>query len=135
MAESAAEGAARMTEWTREELDKVGGAEELQVASMRPDGTLRPFVIIWVVRVGEGIYVRSAFGRDNPRYRRALASGVGRIRAGGVEREVSFADPEPDVQDAIDAAYQAKYDRYGPELVGNVVGDQVHDLTIHLLPR
>jgi hypothetical protein len=124
-----------MTEWTREELDKVGGAEELQVASMRPDGTLRPFVIIWVVRVGEGIYVRSAFGRDNPRYRRALASGVGRIRAGGVEREVSFADHEPDVQDAIDAAYQAKYDRYGPELVGNVVGDQVHDLTIHLLPR
>ena len=37
--------------------------------------------------------------------------------------------------DIIDAAYHAKYDRYGPEIVGTVVGSQAHDVTIRLVPR
>jgi hypothetical protein len=61
--------------------------------------------------------------------------GCGRIRAGGVERDVTFAEPEPDAHDAIDAAYHAKYDSYGPVLVGNVIDDQAHGLTIRLLPQ
>jgi hypothetical protein len=121
--------------WTGEELDKVGDAEELQIASLRPDGTLWPFVTIWVVRVGDDIYIRSAFGPDSHWYQHARSSGSGRIRAGGVERDVTFAEPDPDAQDAIDAAYRAKYDSYGPVLVGNVIDDPAHELTIRLLPR
>jgi hypothetical protein len=124
-----------MNTWTSDELDRVGDAEELQIASFRSDGTLRPFVIIWVVRVGDGIYIRSAFGPDSHWYRHARTSGAGRIRAGGVERDVTFDEPEPDAHDAIDAAYHAKYDSYGPVLVGNVIDDQAHELTIRLLPR
>jgi hypothetical protein len=124
-----------MTGWTTGELDRVGDAEELQIASFRSDGTLRPFVIIWVVRVGDGIYIRSAFGPDSRWYRHARTSGAGRIRAGGVERDVTFDEPEPDAHDAIDAAYHAKYDSYGPVLVGNVIDDQAHGLTIRLLPQ
>lgn len=124
-----------MNEWAGAEVDAIRNAEELQIASLRPDGTVRPFVTIWVVRAADGIYIRSSFGRDNPWYRRAIASGAGRIRAGGVERDVTFAGAEPEVHEALDAAYQTKYDRYGPDLVGNVVGDQVHDLTIRLRPR
>jgi hypothetical protein len=41
-----------MTSWTSEELAKIGNAEELAIASRRPDGTLRPFVTIWVVCTG-----------------------------------------------------------------------------------
>ena len=63
-------------------------SDELQIASRRTDGTLRSFVTIWVVRSGDDIYVRSAYGTENPWYRRALASGRGRIKAGGVERDV-----------------------------------------------
>jgi hypothetical protein len=48
-----------MTTWTNEELDKIGNAEELRIASLRSDGTLREPVIIWVVRVGDDLYVRS----------------------------------------------------------------------------
>jgi hypothetical protein len=70
-----------MTTWTDDELDRVGNAEELLLASRRGDGTLRPFVTMWVVRTGTDVYVRSAHGPDNPWYRRARASGVGRIRA------------------------------------------------------
>jgi hypothetical protein len=71
-----------VTGWTQEELGRIGEATELQLASARPDGTLRPYVTMWVVRVDEKLYVRSAYGPNNPWFRRAKASGVGRIRAG-----------------------------------------------------
>ena len=124
-----------MTAWTSDELDSIQGAEELQLASVRSDGSLRPYVTMWVVRVGDDAYVRSAYGPANPWYRRARSSGVGRIRAGGVERDVSFDEAETGVHAAIDAAYHAKYDRYGPRIVGSVVGPQAEALTIRLVPR
>jgi hypothetical protein len=124
-----------MTAWTEEELGRIGEAEELQLASRRPDGTLRPFVTIWVVRVGDELYVRSAYGSSNPWYVRAKASGVGRVRAGGLERDVGFADAAPGLEADVDAAYHAKYDRHGPAIVGTVVGPLAHHTTIRLAPR
>jgi hypothetical protein len=124
-----------MTTWTDEELRRIGEAEELQLASVRSDGTPRPYVTIWVVRAGDDLYVRSAYGSTNPWFRRAKASGAGRIRAGGLERDVTFAEATPGVHAAIDAAYHAKHDRYGPRIVGSVVGPQVEAVTIKLVPR
>ena len=123
-----------MTTWTAEELDRVGAADELQIASRSADGSLRPFVTIWVARVGDELFVRSAYGPGNPWFRRAQASGAGRIRAGGVERDVAFVEPPADVHEAVDAAYHAKYDRYGPKIVGTVVGPQVIATTLRLEP-
>ena len=120
--------------WEDEDLRRIGGAEELQVSSRRADGSLRPYVTIWVVRAGDDIYVRSAHGATNGWYRRARAGGTGRIRAGGVERDVAFADADPGASAGIDRAYHAKYDRYGPRIVGSVVGAAVAPLTIRLLP-
>ena len=124
-----------MTTWSSDELTRVGNAEELQLASQRPDGTLRPYVTIWTVRGGDDLYVRSAYGSTNPWYRRARASGVGRIRANGIERDVTFADADPAALPDIDRAYHAKYDRYGPAIVGSVTGPQAAPVTIRLLPR
>jgi hypothetical protein len=124
-----------MTGWTQEELQKIGSAEEIGLASRRADGTLRGYVTMWTVRAGDDIYVRSAYGPDNPWYRRAIASGEGRIEAGGVERDVDFAAADPSAQDSIDAAYHAKYDRHGARLVATVVGEHVHELTIRLVPK
>ncbi|GAA1761231.1 DUF2255 family protein [Agromyces humatus] len=123
-----------MSSWTEDDLRHIGDAEELRVASYRRDGTLRPYVIIWVVRAGDDLVIRSAYGPDNGWFRRAKASGRGRIRAGGVERDVEFADAAPDAHTAIDAAYHAKYDRHGPRIVGTVVGDQVVETTFRLVP-
>lgn len=124
-----------MTAWTANELARIGRAEELRLTSTRPDGTLRPYVTMWVVRAGDDLYVRSAYGPDNPWYRRAVASRAGRISAGGLERDVTFADAAPDVHEDVDAAYHAKYDRYGPRIVGSVVGPAVRDVTLRLVPR
>ena len=84
-----------MSGWNEEELRRIGDATELQLASVRPDDTLRPCVTMWVVRAGDDLYVRFAYGPDNPWFRRAKASGTGRIRAGGVElpgEELFFAE-------------------------------------------
>jgi hypothetical protein len=124
-----------VTPWSSEELSRIGQAEELQVASARPDGTMRPYVTIWVVRFEGDLYIRSAYGPNNPWYVRAKTSGAGRIRAGGLERDVTFAEPAPGVHAAIDEAYHAKYDRYGPAIVSTVVGPDAGALTIRLLPR
>ena len=124
-----------MTTWTADELARIGDADELRIASRRRDGSLRPFVTIWVVRVGDELYVRSAYGRSNPWFRRALAAGEGRIRAGGVDRDVTFEEPEPALDAAIDAAFHAKYDRHGPRLVGTVVSPEAARSTLVLVPR
>jgi hypothetical protein len=128
-------GAKRVPLWPRNELERLGDADELQLASSRPDGSLRPYVTMWVVRAGDGLYVRPAYGPDNPWYRRATASSSGRIRAAGIERDVSFAQASAEVQDDIDAAYHAKYDSYGPRIVGSVTGAAAHQVTIPLVPR
>ena len=119
--------------WSEEELAAIGGAKELQISSRRPDGTLRPYVTIWVVRAGDGLYVRSAYGPDNPWYVRAVKAGSGRVRAGGLERDVTFERPDAGVHAAVDAAYHAKYDSHGPAVVGTVVGEKAAATTIRLL--
>ena len=120
---------------TDEEVDRIGNADELQLTSLREDGILRTYVTMWVVRLGDDVYVRSAGGPDRPWYRRAKVSGVGRIRAGGVERNVTFAEATADAQANIDAAYHAKYDRYGTAIVGHVTGPNAEAVTIRLTPK
>jgi hypothetical protein len=121
--------------WTDEELSRIGEAQELELASARRDGTMRPYVRMWIVRAGDDLYVRSAYGPNNPWFRRAKASGVGRIRAGGLERDVVFSEPAPGMHADVDAAYHAKYDRHGPEIVRTVVGPDAEAVTIRLVPR
>jgi len=85
-----------MTTWTEDELARIGDAEELQLASRSPDGAVRRYTTMWVVRAGDELYVRSASGSDNPWYVRARAAGAGRIRSGGVERDVTFGEAAAD---------------------------------------
>jgi len=124
--------------WTDDELRRVGAATELQIATRRDDGSLRPYITIWTVRAGDHLYVRSAYGADNPWFRRATASGSGRIRAGGIERDVTLtpvSELDGAAQAAVDAAYHAKYDRYGPQIVGTVTGVHAAPVTLRLVPQ
>jgi hypothetical protein len=119
--------------WTEEELAAIGAADELRVAPYRPDGSRRDEVIIWAVRSGDEIFVRTAYRPESAWYRRAVESGRVRIRAGGVECDATVVQVGSDADhDAIDAAYHAKYDRYGAAYVDPVVGDEVRELTLRL---
>jgi hypothetical protein len=121
--------------WGTGELDRIGRADEVGVASRRADGTIRSFVTIWAVRVGDDVYVRSAYGSGNPWFQRALRVGQGRIRAGGRERDVAFEAAGPETAAAVTAAYHAKYDRHGPRIVGTVVFPEAERCTLRLVPR
>lgn len=125
-----------MTTWTSDELNRIGAAEELEIASLRADGTLRKMRIIWVVRVDDALYVRSVNGRDSGWFRGVLTRHEGSVRAGGVAKDVSF-DEEADaaLNDQIDAAYRAKYRRQPVEYVNVCVTPQARSATIKLVPR
>ena len=124
-----------MTAWTSDELNKIGKAEELQIASLRRDGTLRKPVTIWVVLLGDDLYVRSVHGRTSTWFRGTQARHTGYIRAGGVDKDVTFVDADADLNDQIDAAYRAKYRRYAASIVGSIVSPEARSATIKLVPR
>jgi hypothetical protein len=120
---------------TNNELDKIGAAEELRIASLRRDGTLRNPVTIWVVRVGEDLYVRAYKGRSSPWFRGAQTRHEGQIRAGGVVKDVTFLEePDPDINEQIDETYRSKYRRYAASIV-NSISPEARSATIKLVPR
>ena len=123
-----------MAAWTQDELKRIGTAEELEIAPQRSDGSQRSPVPIWVVRVGDDLYVRSYRGSGGAWFRAALASGAGRIQAGGAEKEVAFvAEADPAANDQVDAAYRAKYGRY-PQYVSPMLTPAVRATTLKLTP-
>jgi len=125
-----------MTTWTSNELNKIGKAEELQIASLRNDGTLRNRVTIWVVRIGDDLYVRSVNGRTSAWFRGVQTRHEGHIRAGGVDKDVTFVEEvDPDINNQIDAAYRTKYRRYAAGIVNSVLSPQARAATIKLVPR
>jgi hypothetical protein len=69
-----------MTTWTSDELNKIGKSEELQIASLRRYDTLRNPVTIWVVRVGDDLYIRSACSVVFRRVARDISALVGLIK-------------------------------------------------------
>ncbi len=124
-----------MTSWTSDELDRIGCAEELQIAPRRPDGSLRPPVIIWVVRVSDDLYIRSYRGRSGAWFRATQRSHEGHIRAGGVEKDITFVEEtDPGINDQIDAAYRAKYRRFS-SYVPPMIGPEARATTLRLVPR
>ena len=124
-----------MPDWTAEELDTIGAADELEIAALRPEGTLRPATTIWVVRVGDDLYVRSWHGRAASWFRWALQRHQGRIQAGGVERDVTFEEPDDDLDPAIHQAYRSKDGRYPDSYVRPLIEPEATAATFRLIPR
>jgi hypothetical protein len=122
-----------MAAWTHDELERLGDAEELALAALREDGTLRPPVIMWVVRDGDDIYVRSVNGRGSSWFRGAQQRHQAQVRAGGVEKDVELIETE--ASDAVDAAYQQKYGRRYPTIVPSIVAPEARAATLQLVPH
>jgi hypothetical protein len=125
-----------MTTWTSNELNRIGNAEELQIASLRSDGTLRNRVIIWVVRVGDSLYARSVHGRGSAWYRGIQTRHEGQIRAGGIVKDVAFVEEsDPAINERIDSAYRTKYRRYAASIINSTISQEARMATIKFVPR
>ncbi|KRD35212.1 hypothetical protein ASE27_15550 [Oerskovia sp. Root918] len=97
-----------MSDWNSAELAAIDADGELRVTAHRPDGTLRTPRIVWHVVVDDHLYIRSVRGTDGAWYRGVQRTGTGQIDSGGIRTDVTFVRDDSH-DDAIDAAYRAKY--------------------------
>jgi hypothetical protein len=123
-----------MAGWTNDELDKIGAAEELDLASVRRDGALRNPVTMWVVRHDDDLYVRSVNGRESFWFRGVQDRHEAHIRAAGVMKDVDLVETD-DVNDEVDAAYRTKYGRRYPSIVPSILVPEARAATLKLVPR
>lgn len=125
-----------MAKWSASEQMRVGDAEELDLASQGEDGSLGKYTTMWVVRVGDEIYVRSYKGRESAWFRGVLRRHAGSIRAGGVEKRVTFEEvPEVEtVNDAIDEAYKTKYATMPQQYVEPMYAPLARSATLRISP-
>ena len=125
-----------MSAWTADELNQIGRAEEVVVATRRRDGTLRNPVAVWVVRDGDSLYVRSAVkGRNAAWFRGVQETHEARISAAGVDKDVSFEEADRGVNEVVDAAYRAKYRRYAGPILNSCLTPEARSTTLTLTPR
>ena len=122
-----------MSDWTVNELDAVGSSDELHIASRRADGSLRRDRIIWVVRHGDELYVRSVNGRDAAWFRGVQTCHAGHVAAGGVEKDVKLVDADRGLNDELDALYRRKYGHYA-DATAHITAPAARDTTLRLDP-
>jgi hypothetical protein len=113
------------TAWSETDLSQIDGHDEVRIASLRPGGTLSSGRIIWAVRLGDTVYVRSVNGPGSAWYRSTRHRHEGQLRAGSLTK---------DIEDRIDAAYRAKYASY-PGPVARITASQARATTLQLVPR
>jgi hypothetical protein len=72
-----------MTGWTADELEKIETADELEIASLRSDGTLGSRRTIWVVRVDDDLEARidDAYRQKYRRYAKSIVESTLTSRA------------------------------------------------------
>jgi hypothetical protein len=124
--------------WSRDELVRIEQAEELRISPIRADGTMSREVPIWVVRVSGQVYVRTWWRRDNGWFGQVVNSRRARIRVPGLEADVAIedvGDDKAELRAEVDAAYRAKYGRYGETSVAQMVSDDTAATTLRLVPE
>jgi hypothetical protein len=123
-----------MSTWTNDELQRIADADELEIAPVRRNGELRRATPIWVVRAGDELYVRAAYGANKGWHGVARSSHRARIAACGIERDVTVEDAARGVLDAVDAAYRDKYGRRYAQIVDSITNAEHRATTLRLVP-
>ena len=126
-----------VTAWSEQELAEVDARDEVRISSLRKDGTLTSSRIIWAVRLGDEVYVRSVNGRDAAWFRGTRARHEGHLQVGGLTKDVTFVDIDEsaEIEDRIDRAYASKYRNYAKNIIDHINGAEARAATIRLVPR
>ena len=117
----------------REEIKQIAHHDDFHIAPYRPDGeTFGTLTWIWSVEVDGQLFVRPYYGQQSRWYQAALKQEQGKITGGGLEKLVRFAPVDGPIQEAIDAAYRAKY--AGSPYLSAMISDRAKSGTIQILP-
>lgn len=123
-----------MAAWSRDELRKIGEADDLHIAPFREDGkTYGTPTWIWSVKVDDALYVRPYHGQKSRWYQAAIQQKAGRIGAAGMTKEVAFEAVEGPLNDRIDEAYRAKY--RGSQYLTPMISKRARAATVRIMPR
>jgi len=123
-----------MTNWSKDELRRIAESDDLHISPFREDGkSYGTPTWIWSVVVDGDLYVRAYNGKNSRWHQAALRQKAGRITAAGMMREVAFEPVEGPINDRIDDAYRAKYNK-SPYL-GSMIGAHARSSTVKIMPR
>jgi hypothetical protein len=121
--------------WSAEQSHLIAKSCELQIASIRNDGTLRKWVPIWVVCVDGDVFVRTWYRRGTGWFGHVVDLGHARVRVPDLEVAVSVEDvgeSPPGLRLEVDAAYRNKYGLLGQS---SMVADDAAATTLRLSPE
>lgn len=122
-----------MTTWTQDELTKIDTEEMLDLSAEMADGSMPKTVSIWVVKVGDSLYVRSYTGADGRWYEPAAETHRGRVTAGGVTKNVELVPIDDEsIKRAVDEAYRGKY--AGSARAESMATEPVRNNTLEVVP-
>ncbi|WP_115788770.1 DUF2255 family protein [Arthrobacter silvisoli] len=123
-----------MNALTPEQLENIGTTDDFHISPYRADGiTPGTPTWIWSVVVDGNVYVRAYNGTASRWHRSAMAQRAGRVRAGGLDIEVSFTAVEGGINDRIDDAYSEKYG--GSPYLPPMLSNRTRAATVRVDPR
>jgi len=123
-----------MSAWSKDELQKIAGTDDLHIAPFRNDGvTYGTPTWIWSVVVGDALYVRAYNGSNSRWYQAAIRQKAGQITAAGVTREVTFEPVDEPINDHIDDVYRAKYE--SSPYLQPMIGARARSATVKIIRR
>jgi hypothetical protein len=121
------------TYWTYDELENFDNAREVELITRRRDGSSRPAVTIWIVRVRDDLYIRSWRGARADWFRAVEARPEAHISRGFVDKDVVLiADHVSD--DEVDEAYRRKYGG-SSKYADAMVAPEARVTTLRLVPH
>ncbi|ALR06550.1 DUF2255 family protein [Xylella fastidiosa] len=119
--------------WNQDQLDRIVAADDLRISPFREDGkTYGTPTWIWCVQVDGDLYVRGYSGTASRWYQAAVKQRAGRITAAGSTFDVAFEPVAGAINDAIDAAYKAKYST--SQYLRPMISERARAATVKIVP-
>ncbi|MDX3237481.1 DUF2255 family protein [Streptomyces sp. ME03-5709C] len=125
-----------MTTWTKDELDRIGHADEPATTPRHVPGTPHRPVTMPEVRDGAELRARAHHGRGDARSLAARARRASRIGAEGGGRDITCAEAgTPAAGERLDAAYRGTCGRHSADRTSPVGTGAARVATLKRVPR
>jgi hypothetical protein len=123
-----------MGKWAKDRLQQITSSDDLHIAPFREDGvTLGTPTWIWSVVVDGELYVRAYNGTSSRWYQAASKQKAGQVTVAGQTTDVSFEQVSGEINDRIDAAYDAKYS--SSPYLKRMIGERARAATVRISPE